>query len=197
MNGFRFQPDIWEFLEQKGVLEKGTDEEIKAAKKEYRKQYLLAYKRWQRENKPEFSVYFSKERGEFQKIKRAATEHRMTIPAFLKKAVFAYLDKTYVVPDREAVSRMELLLSQCFTEVQKLAGAKNLLYWQQFEDIQKCFQRMEREMVSALRHPLSLEDLLKSSLERDASLRERLSAVLLAHDCKDKGEENPDLPTTS
>ena len=54
---------MWEYLESSGVLEKGTDEEIKLAKKAYRKGYYLKYKQNQRQHKPEFTVNFSNEKG--------------------------------------------------------------------------------------------------------------------------------------
>lgn len=161
------QQGMWAYLDSAGVLEKGSDEEIKAAKRAYRKKYLLEYKRWQRANKPEFSVYFSKEKGEFSKIQRSAREHRMTIPGFLKKASLAYIDKTYIVPDREAVARIEQLLSQCFSEIQNFAKAKQVIYWSQVESMQKSIEKLEGEISESLRQPATIEELVSHLSNHD------------------------------
>ena len=102
---------LWAYLDASGVLEKGTEEEIKAAKKAYRKQYLLNYKRRQRASKPEFAVTLNKDNGEYFRIKIAAKQHSKTIPAFLRLATLAYINKTYIVPDRLLIAKLEQLLS--------------------------------------------------------------------------------------
>src|ERR1041384_5859285 len=63
------------YLYELGVLEKGSQEEIKAAKKAYWKGYFFAYKQWQRKKKPEYNVYYSKENGEHDRIIQAAKKH--------------------------------------------------------------------------------------------------------------------------
>jgi hypothetical protein len=80
---------IWDYLETTGVLENGTDEEIKQAKKAYRKAYYLDYKRNQRANKPEFIVNFSSENGEYSRVKMAAERHKMPMTTFIRSAVLA------------------------------------------------------------------------------------------------------------
>src|SRR5437773_1380391 len=92
---------MWKYLEAAGVLEKGSDEEIKATKKAYRKKYLLEHKQRQRVNKAEFTLGFSKANNEYQRVSLAAKRHKMTITAFLRSAVLAYIGNIYIVPDRE------------------------------------------------------------------------------------------------
>ena len=172
---------LWEYLDSVGVLVNGTDEQIKEAKKEYRKQYLLNYKRKQRENSPEFGVYFSKSNGEFRKIQRSADEHKKTIPAFIKASVFAYINKTYIVPDRNQIARLEELLANCFNEIQSFAKANKTLYWQQFDDIQKRIEKLEREVSEVLQQPKSIEDYVMQSVKQNPELRQSLISMLNAN----------------
>lgn len=147
---------MWEYLNVLGVLENGTDEEIKAAKKAYRKQYYLRYKRNQRSSKPEFTINFSSDNGEYSKVKRSAERHKMTISAFIHSAVLAYLDQTYVVPNADQLAHLEQILSQCLNEIQKLVGVKEKYYWsreEKFEAIEKRIEKLERDIDQVFRHP--------------------------------------------
>ena len=95
---------MWAYLDAIGVLEKGSDKEIKAAKRIYRQNYFLEFKRRQRIKKPEYTVHFSKENGEYETVSLAAKKHKITITAFIHLATLAYIRKTYVVPDRLQVA---------------------------------------------------------------------------------------------
>ena len=119
---------MWAYLDASGVLENGNEEEIKAAKKAYRKLYLLNYKRKQRASVPEFIVCLSKNDGEYSRILSASKAHGKTIPAFLRIATLAYISKTYIIPDRLIVARLEQLLSQCLNEIQQIGRYGDLEY---------------------------------------------------------------------
>ncbi len=172
---------MWDFLNASGVLVNGTDEQIKSAKKQYRKNYLLEYKRKQRSNSPEFGVYFSKENGEFKMVQRSAMEHKKTIPGFIKASVLAYINKAYIVPDRDQVAKLEELLANCFNEIQAFAKANKTLYWQQYEDIQKRIEKLEREVAEVLRQPKSIEDFIMESVKHNPELRQSLISLLTAN----------------
>ena len=197
MTAFKHTPTLWDYLDSTGVLFRGIDSEIKAAKKEYRKNYLLAYKKWQRGNKPEYSVYISRDNGELQKVKTAARTHRMTISGYLKLAVLAYIDKSFVVPDSLAIAKIEALLSKCYTEIQMLAKDKRMLYFAQLDEINKIISGLEKEISVTLREPISVEDFVKNAIEKDATLKERLLTNLLSYDCKDKNSTDAKLQATA
>ena len=147
---------MWEYLEASGILEKGTDEEIKAAKKAYRKGYYLRYKRSQRKSKPEFIINFSNENGEHSKVKRAAEKHKMTMTAFIRSSVLSYLDQRYLVPNTDQIASLEQILSQCLNEIQKLVGVKEKYYWareEKFDAIEKRIEKLEFDIYQVFRHP--------------------------------------------
>ncbi len=147
---------MWEYLEAAGVLEKGTDEEIKAAKRLYRKKYLLRYKQQQRGSKPEYTVNFSKDSGEYERIILAAKRHKMPVTTFLRSAALAYLNRTYIVPDPIRIARLEQLLSDCLNEIKTIAKTKERFFWgreQKVEEIEKRIVKLESDISEVLRNP--------------------------------------------
>ena len=147
---------IWDYLEATGILENGTDEEIKEAKKAYRKYYYLDYKRNQRAKKPEFIVNFSSDNGEYSRVKQAAERHKMTVTAFIRSSVLAYLQQRFLVPNAFQVAHLEETLSQCLNEIQKLVGVKEKNYWsreEKFEAIEKRIEKLEYDIDQVFRNP--------------------------------------------
>lgn len=147
---------LWEYLVKTGVLEKGNDDEIKAAKRAYRKQYFLEYKKQQRQNKPEYAISFSKQKGEHEKIITAAKNHKMTIPSFLKAAAFAYLNRTYIVPDRMQLARLYQVLSDCLNEIKSLTAKKERFFFdreQKMDAIEKRIQKLEYQISEIFGNP--------------------------------------------
>lgn len=170
---------------------------IKAAKKVYRQQYLLKYKQWQRANKPEFTVHFSKGKDEFGIIKKAASEHKMKIAGFIKAAVLAYIGKSYLVPEREQIGRLELILAQIANDIQSLCSRKTL--WanpeERFEKLQKQIARVENEISDSLRNPQTLEDLIKREVMKNPELRAKIISELTEtnNDCQNTTNQKTDL----
>lgn len=155
----RVQPEsnLWKFLDSLGILEKGSDEEIKAAKREYRKKYLLQFKQRQRMKKSEFIICLSKENGEYAFIKSAAKKHHLTPTAFIKQSALAYPKQIYIVPDKLQVARLEQLLADCLNEIKKIASSKERFLWsreQKINDIEKRIEKMENHISETLRNPL-------------------------------------------
>lgn len=135
---------MWEYLEQVGVLENGTDAEIKAAKRAYRKIYFLGYKREQRIQKPEYTINFSKDNGEFETVLKGAKRHKLTVPSFVRQATLAYINQTFLVPNREQVAHLEQLLSDCLNEIQTIVRFKERFNFQREEKLEKIEKRIEK-----------------------------------------------------
>lgn len=147
---------MWYYLDALGVLENGTEEEIKMAKKAYRKEYYLSYKRNQRATKPEFTISFTNKNGEYTKVKRGAERHKMTITAFIRSSVLAYIDQKYLVPNQDQIANLEQILSQCLNEISKIVSAKEKYHWereQKFEAIEKQIEGLESVISQIFRNP--------------------------------------------
>ena len=146
---------LWEFLDASGVLEKGCDAEIKAVKKAYRKKYFTEYKHRQRQNKKEFAVRFEKSSGELGRMQDAAVKHHLSVPAFIKSAAHAYLERTYIVPNRLMVAHLEQLLSDCLNEIKTIAVNKER-FWereQKLDRIERCIVTLEDRMNEVFQNP--------------------------------------------
>ncbi len=157
---------FWEYLEASGVLEKGSDVDIKTVKRAYRKKYLLEFKRSQRQKRPEFTVRFSKDNGELERILQAANRHQLSVPAFLKSAAFAYLERTYIVPNRLLVARLEQLLSDCLNEIKSISNHKER-FWERetkLERIEKRIIKLEGEVSDLFHNPTLFSDDSKNKI---------------------------------
>ena len=188
-NAKKHKGKIWEYLDSIGVLENGTDQEIKKAKRAYRKQYILDYRRKQRINKPELNVWLSKSNGDYSRISLAAKQHRMTITAFLRASALAYTNKTFIVPGRLLLAELKQLLSQCLNEIQTIVEQKEKYFWgkeQKFKDIEKRIEKLESEINEKLKQPFTLEELIIKGIEKEPALKEQLLAILNSYDHKNQ-----------
>jgi hypothetical protein len=176
-----------EYLDKSGVLVNGTEEEIAAARRAYRKQYLNDYKKQQRQENPEFALLLSKNNGEHEKIIAAARRHKMSVPTFLKMVTIAYLNKTFLVPDREIIGKLAQLLSDCLNEVQGIASEKGKYSWQlegKYDAIEKRIIGLERDMRQLFAFPISIENAVREAVLKDPTVRLPLLESLI-HDRKD------------
>jgi len=188
-NAKKHKGKIWEYLNSTGVLENGTEEEIKNAKRAYRKHYILDYRRNQRIGKPEFNVWLSKSNGDYFRIASAAKQHRMTITAFIRASALAYTNKTFIVPDRLILAELKQLLSQCLNEIQTIVKQKEKYFWgkeQKFKDIEKRIEKLEAEINEKLKQPYTLEELIIKRIEKEPTLKEQLLAILNSYDHKNQ-----------
>lgn len=173
--------NLYAYLDKIGVLEHGTDAEIKAAKRAYRKAYITSYRRAQRADKPESIVQLSKKNGDYGKVLLAAKRHRMTIAAFIRKATLAYLDKTYILPSREVLVRLDQMLMDCLDEVKSMVQIKERNHWDREEKIDAVAERigqLQRDLTEIFSAPSELEHEVLKAVRANPNTRARLLEVL-------------------
>lgn len=171
---------LWAYLESTGVLTNGTDAEIKAAKKQYRKQYILNYKRNQRIENVEYSILLSAKNGELEKIKTEADRHKTTNTAFLKLAVLAYINKTFIVPDKAQVAQLEQLLMKCLNEIKLLSGSRFFKDGEKikYELLAKRIEKLEIELSALFRKPPEIEEYINNETERNPDFKQNLIKLI-------------------
>lgn len=150
---------FWDYLDASGVLEKGSDEEIKAVKRQYRKQYLLRYKRTKRNDSKEYTISIKKESHELSKVTKEAKRHGMPVPTFILNALYAYMERKYIVPNPYQVASLEQLLSECLNEIRSIAQSRDRFFWDaemKLERIEKKVIQLEKIIEEALRNPTPL-----------------------------------------
>ncbi|MDW3651017.1 MAG: hypothetical protein R8P61_28330 [Bacteroidia bacterium] len=149
---------MWEYLEQSGVLESGNEEAIEAVKKEYKRQYQRKYRKQKRKERPEVTITLAK--PDWLKLTHAAQQHHYSLPSFIKHAALSYLNQTYLVPDREPVSRLEQRLRLCQTDIRMIARhvhKRNLPELNQaYLDLAERINHMETIIHDAFHHPPKL-----------------------------------------
>ncbi|TND10173.1 MAG: hypothetical protein FD123_421 [Bacteroidetes bacterium] len=181
MSKRRKQSGLWQYLDETGILEKGSPDDIALAKRAYWKTYFSRYRKERREKCPEFIVSLSREKGEYGKVALAAKRHKLTITAFLRAAALAYVDQTFLVPDTERLAHVEQLVSQCLNEVQILAKAKNRSLWEvdeKYQAIERRIEQLEQDISAIFRHPLSIESSIRQAIQKSPELRARLRELL-------------------
>ncbi len=149
------------YLNARGILENGTDEEIRIAKRDYWKTYYTEYRRTQREEKPEYSVSLSRKNGEFGKIELGAKRHGMSVTEFLRAATLAYLEKSFVLLAPDQIARIEQSLMNCLNEISAITYTKERFQWERekkFDAIAERITTLETEIRQALCFPTELKN---------------------------------------
>lgn len=147
---------LWEYLEASGVLEHGSDEEIKAVKREYRKKYLLLYKRAKRGGAKEYTITLKKEGKELLLLMKSAKIHSLTVPEFIRQSALAYCEQKYLIPHPYQVAELEQLLSDCLNEIRTLATKRDRFYWDaemKLVRVEKRIIKLEESIYQLFRNP--------------------------------------------
>lgn len=173
-------PTLREYLDQSGVLVNGTEEEIKAARQQYRKLYKSHHKRIERRENREVDILLSRSR-EYARIVAAAKKHKQSLPTFIKAATLAYLDKIFIVPDRDLVAKLVQLLSDCSNEVQQIVQSKGRLsrhVEEKCNAIETRIVQLENDMKRLFSEPPAVEEAVHNAIQKDSDLRLRLLLLL-------------------
>ena len=147
---------LWEYMEASGVLEIGTDEEIKAVKREYRKKYLLSYKRTKRNDNKEYTITLKRGSRELSLLVKNAKIHSLTVPTFIYQSALAYLEQKYLVPNPYQVAEMEQMICECLNEIRAIATRRDRFFWDsemKLERVEKRIIRLEESVNQIFRNP--------------------------------------------
>ncbi len=177
----KHKTNLYAYLDAIGVLEHGTDAEIKEAKRIYRRKYMTAYRRKQREDRPEYNVSLSQKNGDCDKIHLAAKQHNMTVSAFLRRATLAYLDRVYILPSRALLVRLDQLLMNSLNEVRSITGIREKHHWQQEEKIAAIaahVNRLQQDVRALIAQPIDLEITIKNAVATRPAFRDQLRDII-------------------
>lgn len=184
MRKSRKNTGLWAYLDACGVLSNGTEQEIRAARRAYRKIYLRQYKKQQRTEKLEFLVQLSKKDQEYSTIAHAAKKHRMSITAFLRLATLSYIKRSFLVPDRALVAKLAGLLESCLNDVRALASVKGnhnvFALEEKYDAIERRVVSLETEIQTLFFFPPLLEAAVGNAVREDPALKDRL-LIIISH----------------
>lgn len=154
---------VYGCLTSSGVLENGTHEEIQNARKDYWREYKRKWRNEKRKKEKEITVSLNND--ELKILTREAKRHKMKRTRFLKQASFAYINNSYVVPDRLEVQRISQLLSMTYNSVQELVD-ENKINHNLGRSILETIRLLERDILPLLHNPKSIEEYIKQHIEK-------------------------------
>lgn len=154
MKSRRNKCGVYQYLDRLGLLEKGSEDAIAAAKKEYWKQYKYAWLKNKRMNKA-LTIYLND--AEFALTNKYAHMHKRSNTRYVKDSAMAYMRQTFLVPDPIAVNVIKGLLTQILSQLKIVATDKRLSY-REVEDQLKHILALEAEILESLVNAKKISD---------------------------------------
>ena len=146
---------LQEYLEESGVLESGDSKAIALAKRDYKRLYQAQYRKARRKTHPETTVTMT--RKQYVRLKSAADYHNLSLPSFILQAALCYLERTYLVPDKRAIAKLEQQLSLTRTDTQLMVRHIRTLGYNDlvkvYASLGERLSKLEGEISRTLRNP--------------------------------------------
>ncbi len=173
MRGSKKHSAYYKYLDP--FLEKGNDTEIKKAKVEWRRKYKAEWRKLNRKEHKEIAVPWTK--SELSTLKAEAKRHKLSNTQFIKKAVMAYTDKRYIVPDVLAVRTLLQFLAMEYNRIQEMVSDKELNQ-QSGRLMMEKIDEQEKAIRVALYSPKTLEQLITETIRKDQRAKASIYGVL-------------------
>lgn len=175
MRRIKKKSSLYSFLDESGLLEKGTEDEIKAARKKYWNEFKRTWRKEKRIREKEFTVSFTKD--ELKLITNEAKRHRKSIPRYLKSTTLNYIAQRYLVPDEMEVKRISQLLAMNYNVLLQIVEEEKVRT--QLGDILLGkISELEKRVLVHLCHSKTLEDWIKQEINKDATLKDKILHML-------------------
>ncbi len=142
------------FLEAQGVTDQTPKGEIQHLKTLHRQQYKRDHQKALYQRKITIRSFYTP--NEHNQVKRAAAAHNMPWATFQKAATFAYMDKSFVVPDEETTHRLEMAIRRIGNNINQIARFVNAHHearWPDIVAVNEYLDGLEQIINNALRHP--------------------------------------------
>lgn len=162
-------------MKSSGILENGTHEEIQKIKKEYWRQYKKNWRNNKRKKDKEIAVSFSKE--ELREITTESKRHRLSRTQFIKQSCFAYLNKSFIVPDLMEVRKISQVLSLTYNSIQELIE-ESKVEQKVGRTLMDSIYNLEREILPVLNNPKSLETYIKDLITKNPKSKNTLIELI-------------------
>lgn len=166
----------------KGLVERGNLQEIQNFKLQRRKRLTQKYNKEYLKDKKVKSVVFSQK--EFEKIEQYAKEYGMPVATFIKACLFAYMDSTFVSPDKEKLDVITHLLSAIRNRVAEgiqYIHLSNTVTYKDFQTLQRQITQVEDFVIQTLENPPRLSEWLKKQIEQDPDFLGQLLQCITDH----------------
>ncbi len=166
---------VYAFLHESGVLDTGTHEEIQSARKAYWKEYKRKWRNEKRRKEKEITV--SLDNLELNSLSLEARRHKITRTQFLKLAAFAYINRSFIVPDKVEVRQIEQLLSMTYNSIQDLLE-NDAMSFNVGRDALATIRKLELDILPTLHHPKLMEEYLMEHIQKHPDSRSKLLKII-------------------
>ena len=131
---------------------------MKEKEKEKRREYQRDYQRRRRAKLKRVELVYQPE--EYRMLKRNAKAHGLALAPFLKACIAGYLERTYVVPQPETVTRLMQSIRKIGSNVNQLVRHAHRagLTEEAIHRLEQLVFNLEDEVGAALQHPEEGED---------------------------------------
>lgn len=177
-SGKPISQNVYQYLESRGLLEQGTEEEITAAKKQYWATYKTAWRKAKRSIETEFITSWNDD--ELQILHDAAKRHHTSRTRFIKQATLAYINSTYIVPDGKAVRAIAQLIGLTLNTLKELIDSENISPEERRMAIDR-FYALEHNFLSTLHNPKPIEEHVLELISTHPNAKEQILSILTSN----------------
>lgn len=166
---------VYKYLETTGVLNIGSSEDIANAKKAYWKSYKATWRKQKRQQEKEFTTSWNSD--EVEELTAEAKNHHMSRVAFIKKAVFAYIHTSYIVPDLQLIRKISQSLNMQHNLILEMLESETIPQKLGNHIAEKLLE-LEQLIIDSLNNPKNIESLVIESITKTPSLKTEIYHLL-------------------
>jgi hypothetical protein len=171
---------LYQYLLQQGVLEKGTEEEIKLAKRHYWRAKDKEYKKEKRtRQKREIVLVFPAD--EINHIRFSAKAKSLTIHEYVRACVKADMSQLTVIPHKAQVAEIMQVMRQCNNQLEAIKN-KEVKGWlvisRTYENVETVLTQTESRIITLLKQPQNLKDTIMETINRNPNTLDLLKSIL-------------------
>ena len=166
---------LYTYLDALKVFDWGTEEDIVAAKKEYRRQYKTAWRKAHRKATKQYTMPLTE--AEQAIIRQSAQRHKRSITAFIKVACLAYVRQQFVVPDIVALHAIQEVLDLNYGHLKDLFNEGTVPY-QQAAALLERQVALEAAIMQQLTSPKNLEQCIEDAIRNDNGYIETIMLII-------------------
>jgi hypothetical protein len=151
MNTNLKKTNLYKYLEP--FLEKGIEEELVQARKDYWNKYKANWRKNKRQQEKEFTLSFTP--GELQVLRIAKAKHNRSYTRFIKESALAYCKKEFLVPDTTAINKIRELLALNYNALQQMAE-ENVSINNEGDELMRRMAELETKVLMLLHNPVEV-----------------------------------------
>lgn len=179
MKRIRKNTGLWHYLNKVGVLEKGSDEAIKQARKEYWRKYNSELKQRKRKQRRIYAVTFNLD--EIKSIIETAKAKGMTVSGYICEATRADMRGAYVTPHPYLLKEVQQTLVGYKRQIKAIAE-KDKKNWlgvnRNFESLEQIIEKVEKQILQLFTQAPSLKTSIEEALKTNPKFITTLTQLI-------------------